>query len=501
MARKWWGVTVPESTCRSEAEHLLGLAGTLIDALADPQAADDSAWKSWRADVEAVLADPDCESLAGERQLDQLASQLRELWLACAHRSSDRHFRSPLLAVDIPRLPSGEPMSYSYERNIQAVALERRITGNITPPTGWQAGHVAYSNGMAAIANVLQTYLNMVRPTSADPLRLGMWGAYFETQVLLELLHGTAFQPRIIATQGELCEATRRGTVDVLFIEPVRYDWEMETLDLTALLGAWRQRESGRPSVLIVDNTLVSTTWPSERFLVALATHPPDMVIELRSGLKLDQQGFELANVGVVSVYTCGPAGPPAGEIAALLRKMRTITGCGLSMDALAALDAPFALARSWTEQHTRAVLLNNAIAATMLDRRPRLFSRIVHPSLTEEARPPWAQGPFVVCHLAEDTLDNHGLLLAVVEFEAQRRGLCLSRGSSFGFRSHRFETIIPRLSERRGLFKIAMGSRAGPSRDGVIQLFTEVAGFPDVTALRAAYPDVVPVDLTDLEP
>jgi hypothetical protein len=486
---------VPEngSACRAEAEHLLELGAMLP--------VDEGPWKTWRAEVEALLADSGLESLAGEQRLDELAGRLRELWLTHAHTYSDRHFRSPVLASTLPRLPSGEPVAYSYERNVQADALERRIAEGNPPPPGWCAAHVSYANGMAAMTNLLQTFLNMVRPSSSDPLRLGIWGSYFETEVLLELLRGETFQPRQITDQDELRQAVRDGMVDALFIEPVRYDWEMATLDLTALLQAWRQRRARRPNVLIVDTTLVSTTWPTGQLLAALTAQPSGMVVELRSGLKLDQQGLELANVGVVSVVTAPSAEPTASEIATVLRKMRTVTGSGLSMDSLAALDAPFALARMWTDRHAQAVFLNNALLAITLARRPGLFSRIAHPALANETRPPWGQGPFVVCHLAEDTLDNHGLLVAVVEFEARQRGLCLSRGSSFGFRGHRFETIIPRLKDHRGLFKIAMGGRSGPSRDGTIELFTRIAAFPDFAALRAAYPHVTPVDLTDLEP
>jgi hypothetical protein len=247
----------------------------------------------------------------------------------------------------------------------------------------------------------------------------------------------------------------------------------------------------------------VTGTWPTAKLLAALAPHrPPVLVVEMRSALKLDQQGLELANAGVASLFTPASTPTPAAETATLLRKMRTITGTGLSLAALAALDAPFALDRAQTRDHARAVFLSNALLASVLARRTGgLFARVVHPALAPAPRAPWAQGPFVVCHLAEDTLPHHGLLLAVVESEARRRGLCLARGSSFGFRGHRFETIIPRLSEQRGLFKIAMGARPGPSRDGVIELFTELAAYPDFAALRAAYPHLVPVDLTDLEP
>lgn len=486
------------SACRAEGERLLALAGQL-EALTEGR--DETAWKAWRGAVAEVLEGARCESVDGERLLDGLAARLREIWLTQAHRSTAHHFRSPPLTAELPRLPSGRTVAYSYERNVPATALERRCAAHAAVPQTWQSAFVAYGNGMAALAGVLQTYLNMSRRTPEAPLRLGQWGAYFETGVLIELLRGPGFAPRSFDAQGELRGAVGAGELDVVLVEPVRYDWELETLDLAGLARAWSAAGPGRPRVLVVDTTLVSPAWSTGGLLNTLGTCPPDLVVEIRSGLKLDQQGLELANAGFVGLYTRHSAGAQAEDIASVLRKMRTITGTGLSLYELAALEAPFVLDPQATRRHGQAVFLNNALVATVLSRhRGGLFQRIVHPSLGGDARKPWARAPFVVCHLAEDSLDSHGLLLAVVEHEARLRGLTLSRGSSFGFRGHRFETILPRLSDRRGLFKIAMGARNGPSRDRVVGLFAELAGFRDIAALRAAYPDVVPVDLTDLE-
>ncbi|MBF6220891.1 hypothetical protein IU479_22580 [Nocardia abscessus] len=482
----------------AEAGDLLELGDALLESIADRDLVDGAAWKSWRCAVEAAAGGTDIAGAAPN--FDMYAAELRELWLRCAHLCSDPHLRSPRLSGPPVVLPSGRRLGYSYERNVQATALEQRLVCDAVTPPGWCSDHVVYANGMAAIANVLQVCRNVLRSTSDDPLRLGMWGAYFETTVLVELLRSPAFRARSYGAQDELRCAVADGAVDILFLEAVRYDWDLETLDLPALLRAWRGVPSGGPNILVIDTTLVATAWPTRELLAALAPSPPALVIELRSGLKLDQQGLELGNVGVVSIHTIRSATVSASEMAALLRKMRTITGSGLATDTIAALDAPFALSREWTQRYASRVFLNNAVMAGVLAPRKGLFARIAHPSL-DGVELPWAQAPFVVCHLAEDSLENHGLLLAVVEFEAERRHLDLVRGSSFGFRGHRFESIIPKLSEHRGLFKIAMGFRADAERDRVVALFAELAEYVDFAVLRAAYPDVIPVDLTNLEP
>jgi hypothetical protein len=68
--------------------------------------------------------------------------------------------------------------------------------------------------------------------------------------------------------------------------------------------------------------------------------------------------------------------------------------------------------------------------------------------------------------------------------------------GSSFGFRSDRFECIVPNLSQGRGLFKVAMGARHGISSQRVRELIAEIAACPDFRSLRERYSSVEPVDI-----
>lgn len=457
----------------------------------------------WRAETAALhLLDPGPRL---ERALDHAEAAFRALWTAHARTFTDPLPVSPPLGTP-PRLPVGRPSAHSYERNIECHVLEDRLAaqhaGRHTGPRGHDTAHVVYSSGMAALAGVLQGYQGLTRPTADRPLRLAVWGAYFETAVLLDLLADDCLRWTRAATQDALRAALARGDADVLLLEPVRYEWELEVLDLTALLRAWRERRGARPSLVVVDSTLVSPAWPMDALAAALCA-PGVLLAEVRSGLKLDQRGLELGNLGVVSLYAPREDAvlPPVADIAAYLRKMRTVTGAGPALATLGLLSAPFVLDRAGAREHADAVFRNNALAARLLHDRGRgLFARIAHPSLSAHRALPWARAPFVVCHLREDRLDHHGLLLGVLRAEAARRGLPFVHGSSFGFRAHRFECVVPSLKEGRGLFKVAMGSRAGWGRTAVLRLLLEVAAHPDAASLRRAFPDADPVDLTDLE-
>ncbi|MBE3001059.1 hypothetical protein IDM40_20530 [Nocardiopsis sp. HNM0947] len=479
-----------------EAAALLGLADTLFPPAPDGRRAGPT--RGWR---ERVLASAGEQGPEAEEEMSRAEAELRAMWLRHAHGFTDPLYKSPPLGTPMA-LPFGRPSTHSYERNIECPSLEERLAAQDTGLDHHEAAHVVYSSGMASIAGVLQCYRSLTRATADGPLNLVMWGAYYETGVLFDLVADDGLRCRRAESQEELRSSLLSGEVDVLFVEPVRYEWELEALDLPALMGAWRERRGGRPGMVVVDSTLVAPVWPMERFAEAVGD-PGVLVVEVRSGLKLDQRGLELGNLGVASLYTrrSDPVLPPVADLAAYLRKMRTVVGSGLSLEALSVLSAPFVLDRAAARDHAVAVLRNNALTARLLadlSGPGRLFSRIAHPALDGGAA--WAQAPFVVCHLREDRLEHHGRLLGVLRSQACRRGLPFSHGSSFGFRAHRFECIVPSLKEGRGLFKVAMGARGGWGRSAVLELLMEVASHPDIDSLCRSDPDAVPVDLTDLE-
>lgn len=438
------------------------------------------------------MADP----LQAEIALIQWRSAFRETWLTVSHHHSHGYYKSPLSGTRT-RLPSGLPISYSYERNVYPTLLEERAAYQEPSSRGWSHDYVLFSSGMSAIASFLITFLGMNR---ADPLPIHLcnWGAYFETKVLLELFKSKKFSWDDYRSDDDVFREIVHGESDVFFIEPVRYDWDLDVFDLSGMAQALRSAPP-KQRFIIFDTTLVSSSLPVSQFLEAIRnTHTT--VVLVRSCLKLDQQGLELSNAGLVSVHTTkGGAGPTAGEFGLLLRKMRTVLGTGLSVDEVSALEFPLFLHQVATTRYAESVFLNNALLANSVP-VGGIFKRVSHPSLGPRAHLRWARAPFVVFHLAEDTLDNHGLLLGVLRHESREVAMDFALGSSFGFRSHRYEVIIPRLSEERGLFKIAMGRGTGTSRNRAIELVAKLATYGSISALRRAYPNVPAVNLHDTE-
>lgn len=492
--------------CLDECRHLLALADGMArvfsagsDANAGAKALATSwAIDGWRAEVEALTQASDLESLLGELKLEGLALKLRRLWLRQVYALSSSYMMSPPHAQH-KRLPGSLRVGYPYDRWIKPVHIEQRLAAQTPAPEGWCGRNAVFASGMAAISTILQVYRatgTQIWPRPKGPLSLHWFGGYFEITKLLRLSCDAYFHGRKHASQSGLCKAVELGVTDFILIEPVAADIDLDVFDLEAFVRAWKLRRQKRPCVILVDTSLTGPSFRVEDLCRSLGPYPPALVIEVRSGVKLDQEGLELSNVGLVRLLA--PDAPDQADrlerFEHNLRVARTTVGAALSEDEYATLSAPFFLDRDAFERHSAVVFENNRAFARGLQKTlaqgSGLITQVIHPCLGVNRDKPWANAPYVNLRYASDDDSARAFLRAVLEFEAQTRRLCLLSGSSFGFRGHRFEMGFVR-GLKHSTLRVAMGARQGPSRDGVIQLFQDLARYPDFPALRKAYPQI----------
>jgi hypothetical protein len=281
-----------------------------------------------------------------------------------------------------------------------------------------------------------------------QPLRLTHRGAYFETRSLIALLPFIA-------------EATFAQTADVVLDEPVCCDGQFHQIDTAKLLA-----RDAPPRAVIFDTTLLGRDDGIDRYLAALGPAAQQIVLRVSSCLKLFESGFELANAGILSVYA---RERETGDIADAVRRIRTLTGAGLNLVDAITLEAPWFLDAAHADGYTAAVFTNNAALAQAVAKNNRRFAPVSHPSLAG------GNAPYCAFQLAGAGPSAYDALENEIAEEARRRRLLLARGGSFGFRGHRFEIVRPETGEPPFL-RIAMGRRAGWSRDGIIEMMAEIA-------------------------
>ncbi|MGG7465597.1 hypothetical protein [Plantibacter sp. YIM 135347] len=418
----------------------------------------------------------------GEQQLALVTGTLRQLIRRNANEHTSTSRISPL-ANEAIELGGGSRVDYSYERSMTAEPLESRLIACANSLENRPPAAVAFSSGMAALSTVLELAIYEFFARHARRPHVATLVDYFETGMLVELQRASCNTVTVATSPATLLEAK----ADIVVLESLRYNWDLDVVPFDELADAWSD-ERDAPSVVIVDSTLTAGSWPVTPFLASIS--PATQVIDVRSGLKLDQQGLELSNLGIALVHQSNET-RSFGEFAQLLRTARSVTGAGLSASALSALRPAFLFDAPWSHLHVGSVALNNADFAASVRTENVLFERIASPL------PLASMSPFTVLTLEDDRIENYELLLGIIREETERRRLLLQFGASFGFRGHRYETIIPAKQDLTCLFKVALGSRRGPSFWGTLELFTELATYSNISALRRAYPNTSPARLS----
>ncbi len=432
------------------------------------------------------LNDSACTTFTPEAALASLAWDLRRRWLRFAHESADAQIKSPLRTAAVST-PSGAPIVYGYERSIEPRRLEARCAAAATRvPPGWSADHVLFSSAQGALAAVLH-WANSNGFWDRESPHLKFAGNYFETQHALNAVCGRTLDWSRSKSVGAAPSDQERPSRTIL-IEPVFYDEAVNVFDLAAFHRAWPSMFTANPSLIILDTTLTGPTFPMNRLLEPLSGEAAPVVINIRSGLKLDQAGLELVNVGILSVYThIATRASLLPDIGVALRHLRTVLGLGLTLDEISTLEVPWFLSMPHLRAHSRAVFDNNALLAQAMAKTNRLFAQILHPQF---ARPDcaWANAPYSIARLPNADVGDYRQLESILTREADRRGIQFDHGGSFGFRFHRFEAVIPGDGMGEPYLRVAMGARPGPSLQGVVDLMCEVAAAPDLESLTKRY-------------
>jgi hypothetical protein len=348
---------------------------------------------------EFSAASPKCEE-----ELDAAALALRRAWFQRAHKPSDTTLKSPCVGTTA-RLPGGDTVSFGYERDLDVSMLEDRGVLDHPTPDGWTSSRVLCCSGQSTLSCLLHLVTSMDAP--AAPLTLHHAGRYFETKALVDVWPRHVFH-HVPAAAAE---------VDLLLGEPVFCDGRFGVSDPAALPRARR--------ALLLDTTLVGAAvdlspW-FDRF-------DGSLVAVFRSGLKLDQAGLELANVGIAQLFDHEGTTVVAADH---LRRIRGLTGSGLTLDELAALSAPWFLDHTYREHYTAAIFAHNAALGSAIGRESAVFEERSHPSLVSAG----AEAPFCAVRLRGGDGTAHRRLLGIVDAEVRRRGLRVTQGGSFGFR------------------------------------------------------------------
>ena len=416
--------------------------------------------RKWERRCAVLARQVPARTFTAEMVLDDLATGLRKICLQIANLHAISVYCSPP-DHETPQTSEEHPLDFGYERDIHPVELEKRAAASALSARGWSARHLLFSSGQSALQAILVVARRLV--ASDKSCSLLHFGSYFETEELITLLAGAGlFNP--CQRQGARVEA--RGA-DIVIYEPIHSTPEGQVKAIDQ-----RQRLKNAcglyaPKAIICDSTLCRQRFGYRELLEdVLGLDPAPLVIVFRSGLKLDQAGLELANVGIVTIFgKVAAKKDAAGAFATELRQIRTLTGSGLRFEDINALSVPWFLGPK-SDGYADRVFANNARVAEHVETRSGLV--LSHPGRKD----PEKVAPFSFLQMPGKRGAAYRQLEDIIDDEARRRGILLQRGGSFGFRGHRFQAIVP---ERGSPFiRLAIGSRNDASRDKIIEMLND---------------------------
>ena len=418
-----------------------------------------------------------------ERALDEIAWEIRRVWIDAVRQNFERIIKSP------PIYPSGErspkqPFLYDYERFGVQEKIQRRIGRACQVPPAWNAEHFVFSNGMAACSAIYLAISKLARASYQATVNVTSWAGYFESLQLFSMFNAGDFKWSSLGSlESDVSDLP--SSINILHIEPLHFDGDLTTLSESDFVEFWarcssRRSESDLPWVVVFDTTPVANHFQLQRVLESIRSSPPDLVINIQSGLKLHQQGLELANIGMASVFSPtglhdaeDKTGEFARDVNSAITEARILIGAGLSLDAAIAIQAPFFTDVEKIESYSNAVFNNNRKLAQSIS-AGRFFSRVVYPGLEDSAAA--ASCPVVMLHLSEKEREAVQPLIHFIQQSTAQQKILFEQGLSFGFRSHRYEAFTLHADPDQPVLRIAMGARTGPSVDKIINLLQEIA-------------------------
>ncbi|EHF1096164.1 hypothetical protein J0S19_002892, partial [Enterococcus faecalis] len=210
----------------------------------------------------------------------------------------------------------------------------------------------------------------------------------------------------------------------LFFVELPKYSGKEGLYTIKEILS-FIKKNRDEQILMIVDNTLYSL---SEDIKKILENFPfPITLIFVRSGLKLDQYGLELMNLGIVNVFS-NLDNTFIDNLRGILKLIRTVSGGSLSNTNYHILSSNF-LDSKRIDLYKKKIIINTSYIANSIDNNEMIT---VHYS---EGHPFF----YITFNISNYSIKN---FFKKIEMFYKKNNSSIHYGTSFGFRQTRYELI-----------------------------------------------------------
>lgn len=402
----------------------------------------------WKLKNEETLK----EIIEIEKELLVLHNTFRKSWLEHAFFHSVDKYKSPELG-SLLDTPLGTKIDFKYERALSLEKFEIKKYKQIENTKGFS---LFFSSAMAAMTTLIHS---LSKINSKNHLNSIYYGSYFEIETLL-----STFNHRLnfinVNSQNEMLLHLEKHSIDLLIIEPVKYNFSLEVLNINQVIEVLNSHPPKKTFYLVIDSTLMGSTFKLEEIYKKIESDNI-IVVEIRSGLKLDQGGLEFSNIGLLSCYTSEKYFEFNSRLNYYLTRVRSLMGTNLSYLEICILDNYIFLEHS--QKYALEILNNNKCFAQAIEFKKSTRVRVIHPSIQYNGQEN-SEAPFIFIKLIKGTKKEYEALFEEIIKRINNNNLNILKGNSFGFLHTRIELITLANEEKDTILKIAVGKIKGPS-------------------------------------
>lgn len=416
-----------------------------------------------------------------ESIVKKVGDKIRQRWIEKTLEKCIPLYKSPPSHIQ-KILPSGREIHFDYERCMEADEQEEAYYQNID---GWNGFGLFFSSAMSAMTTFLHSFRSFYK--NQTTVRIVNWGSYFEISTLLDTFRSSQTMIETVQSDRDIIQKLCNAEdIDLYIIEPLRYNWDLDVLKIENLIEAIKSHPNNKLTFILLDTTLYGASFSLQSILNNLSSIKNIIFIELRSLLKLDQQGFELTNMGTFNIYIRPEHSNLLKKLQYFLKRTRAVMGTNISFSDLCKIDHPLFTSINSRKSYTEKVLKNNSEFARSI-KPGNLIQRIVHPVLkgNEDSS---NLAPFVFICLHQDRLEDYQLLVNILKYRFEKANSNLEIGASFGFRFTRMEHIVTLEVEPRSIIKVAVGKTKGFTYSFLIDVLNELNQYRNIQECRELY-------------
>lgn len=473
-------------------DHLINEANLLLELVEDMiwqlRERSQGVFDSIQRQLQSIIDRSSSELDEVEKTLDSLAWELRHRWVETVQSGCQGIPKSPPVYPISGRSVSGSNQ-FGYERFGVGLKLESCLSREAEPCCGLKPQFLTFNCGMSAINSVYQACLKLARTKFQTGIKIWHEPGYFETESLFSFLEAPDVT-KLPLNSLEHCCPTFQFALNIIHIEPISFGANLRRFSSSDLSEFWRYHEAkhfrNSPTIILLDSTAVGNIADYEAHIGAINSSQV-AILNVRSGLKLNQQGLELANLGLASwCIRDYPSPKEKGSdftelLADEMRIVRQLTGTGLDHTDAALLQVPFITDPQKVDDYSRRVFQRNFELANSIS-AGGIFSKVVYPTpLKSDSGELMPDCPVVVFLLEDCSLRAMEILACYIRREISEQQILFEQGASFGFRGHRYEVFY---INGQLVLRVAMGARQGPSAQKIKQLLVELTQIDNIYEL-----------------